>query len=311
MKEYFPGFHQSALQSRSFTAEWSKLDRDNSKVKWRKRYEADVGHAVGRATTRGMGGPADVYRTSGNGGFWRENVGSEYTYGRDRVGMKMSAVAWGDEVVPLVRAGDWSAPERVNESRPAVWEVTADSVDGTPAAPGYYDGVTLSLSGSMRIDERGFIRNIEAVYRIRKSDDRGGDTRNFTTMFTVDAVGETSVSEPSWVADTRERRPQVSVESVEDETYVRLTHEGGSSILQNTVVSVYDDAIGASYDFKLETAIEAGETVYLYRTDDVNASVSIAPSRGGPPAQEPPLSFEEPSALWARRATLQYFKTSL
>lgn len=306
--EYFPEFHQSTLQSRSFTAEWSKLDRDNSEFKWRKRYEADVGHAVGRATKRAMGGPADVYRTRADGGFWREKVGSEYTYGRDNEGMEMSEVAWGDEIVPLVRAGEWSAPERVNDARPAVWEVTADSVDGTPPAPGYYDGVTLSISGSMRIDERGFIRNVEAAYRIRKSDDRGGDTRNFTTIFTVDAVGETSVSEPSWVAEARQQRPRMSAELLDDGKYLRLRHEGGSAIRSNTVLSVYDDAVDASYGLELDSPIRPNETVYLYPTDQTSTFPSMGLSRGTRPGTAPSLAFEDPADTWARRATLQYYE---
>ena len=307
---YLADFHESVLEATSFRAEWSKLNRDDGSFKWRKHYESEPGRAVGRATARAMGGPADVYRTADDGTLWRENLGDDYTYGRESSNWHVRHVVWREEITPLVRGVSWSSPERVSDGRPAVWETSAVSVRDASQSPGYLDGELLDVSARLRVDERGFISSLEATYRVQMSDARGGDVRRFQTSFTVDAVGETSVSEPAWASTAASRRPRISAPVTEDGRYVALTVESGNRIEANSIVTVYAEASDASYGLRLDAPIESGETVYLYRFTDSASFPQLRLSRGGRPDSDPPLAFDGTLDVWARRATLLYAKVN-
>ena len=198
----------------------------------------------------------------------------------------------------------------VNDERPALWEVTTESVADASVAPGYYEGGLRAISGRLRVDERGFVRSVDATYRIQKREARGGDERRFRTTFTVDGVGETSVSEPSWTSVARDRRPVVSASLVDDGQYVELTVTDGNPIEPDSFVSVAAGPEGGTYDCQLDDSIAVGETVFLY-PDGTDSFPSLRLARGGRPSTPPSRDFSGAKDVWARRATLQYFKISL
>jgi hypothetical protein len=308
--EYLYPVHESTLSATNFHVEWSKFDRSVGEFKWRKRYDFEVGQALGRAMTRPMGGPADVYRANGLGALWREDLGDGYTYGADSHGWDSRETMWDVEIRPLVQAGVWGAPERVNVERPAVWEVSADSVVDSAPAIGYYDGETVGLSGTLRVDERGFIRGVEATHRLRPSGSSAGEVREFETSFAVDSVGDVSVSKPSWLSTAKERRPEVSASLVDDGRYVELTLEDGNRIEANSVLSVWDEALGSSPDARLSEPMASGEKIYLYR-DETDSYPGLRISRGGKPSSTPSRDLSSAVDTRSRRATLMYFETDL
>ncbi|NHN43262.1 hypothetical protein G9C85_16720 [Halorubellus sp. JP-L1] len=310
VEETLYAVHESTLTSTSFHAEWSKYDLDNGVFKWRKQYDSDVGQAVGRGSVRTNYGPSDVYLVEGVGSLWREELVDGYSYGANPEGWETGKPMWQNEIQPLFEAGDWSAPERLNHDRPAVWEVSTNSVADPSAVIGYYDGETVALSGTLRVDERGFFREVEATASVREDEARGGAVHEFETEFAVDSVGEVTVSEPSWVATVRERRPKVTASLADGDRYVELSLTGGNRIEPNSWVAVWDESVGGSYNLTLDEPIESGETVYLYRAEP-DASTSLRISRGGKPSTPPTREFTNPVDVWARRTTLLYFKESL
>ncbi|MEZ3115593.1 hypothetical protein RYH80_06645 [Halobaculum sp. MBLA0147] len=305
VRPFLYSVHQSTLNAASFEAEWSKLRREDSSLKWQRRYRVGSTSAVGRAQVRAEGGPVDVYRSLDTGTVWREPVGSGYTYGRDDTEPKLSEAAWASEVEPLIRAGSWSEPTRANDSRPAVWEVTTDTVSEPNVAPGkgYGSGTIRSLSGTMRIDQRGFVRSLVANYEL----DARGETQRYTSRFAVSGLGSTTVSEPSWVQTALDRRPRVAVDSTDDDRFVTLTIEEGNRLEPGTVVSVYSTVDEFSYDVKIDRAIEPGTTTYLSQIRGAESSPTLQADREERPIGEPP-TFDGTLIVEARRAALKYFR---
>lgn len=306
VRDFLFPFYLSTLGATSFSVEWSKLDRDQSEFKWRKQYDVGVGQAVGRATTRGMGGPADVYRSRTNGCLWRENLGGGYTYGKDSVGWSIEQMTWAEEIKPLFEAGNWGPPTRVNDTRPAVWEVSTETFADGSEAPGYLDDTLNSLTATMQIDQRGIIRSVNAAYQVTDPDT--GRKQNFTTDFTISDVGSTTVSKPSWVSTAARKRPTVSAELTDDRRFIRFRIDSGNPLEPKSFVSVFTGQAPGAYDMRLDSRISPNSDVYLYQTGDPDELPSLGLARGRRPTSVSPPPFEGEIDLFARRAVLGYFK---
>jgi hypothetical protein len=303
LRNFFYDFHRSTLEESSFRVEWSKLDRDHSELRWRRQYEYGGNAVVGHAPTRPWGGPADIYRTD-DGVRWRENLGDRYTYGHEQEKIAIEEIVWESEIDALVTAGDWGSPTRVNDSRPAVWEVSTDTVADEHTVPGHYDAETVALSGTIQIDQRGFIRSVDATYRI-KEDDPSARERNFTSRYTVSNVGSTAVREPSWVATAERKHPAVTLGATDDMQFATLRIDSGTRIEAGTRIFIHSKPRETTYGISLEDSIEPGTTAYLYKSPESEQELRL--SRGTRPTDRSPKPFESIDRMAARRVMLFYF----
>jgi hypothetical protein len=291
--------HTRVLGSEGFTAQWSKIDRAESEIRRRKQYRVQDGIAVGTWTNEN-GGDVGMFR-SNEGGFWRESLGSSYTYGKSREGFDMSRVAWMREVEPLLRAADWTEPELQQRGEPATWRVDASGVADSTAVPSFYSGRVTSLSGSAVVDERGFLQSLDVNYDLRTEH---SGRRQFRSRYAVEDVGRTTVQTPGWVSTAKEKRPVVSAALTDDSQFVRLRHESGNPLEPGTHLTLFDTVAETNvYTYQLRDPLAAGEAAYLYR--DGAGGDHLA--RGSRPGGVSTTTFDSNYKLWALRGSVEYF----
>lgn len=255
--------HTQTLSNTSFQAQWTKLDTTDSRndIHWQKSVRAEFGTSLAE-WSRPDGGPVTMFRASG-GSFWRERIDDGATYGRDDAGFDLEAAVWGIEIGPLIDAFAWSEPTLVDGDTPAVWEVSAEAVDDEAAIPGHQDGTVAGVSqATMCIDERGFVRSVDAVYAIRNARD-GGQRREFAVTFSVSSVGETNVETPSWLSTAREQVPTASASLTENRRAVALTVDAGSPLEADTRISVFERDSEEKIIAYLSSPLEPGDCVYF------------------------------------------------
>lgn len=298
--------HVDALSQTSFRSRWVKLDRTRSRTKWKKEYKSDSGRSLG-TWTRQDGGPVEKY-VYWDGGLWRERLGDRYTYGDDgneNWGYRPSV--WGVEIDPLLRNVEWSGPTRVNETRPAVWEVTARRVENGATAPGYEaaGGKLLSVSSArMTVDENGVIRQVEAIYEIRNRDQ---EEVTYDITYQIDSLGTVSVSKPGWFSQANAASPTVTSTLTDGGQYVRLLIEDGNRIEPNSRISVFDTAKDWKFVIHLEEPVEPGTPAYLYAETSDQRVVEGNIARGERPSTASPVALDSSYEVAAFRRATQYF----
>jgi hypothetical protein len=300
-----------ALRETPFRATWSKLYLDDNRYKQERDYRANRTAAYGTWTRpRGEGGPVEIYR-QGEDAYWRENLGGTYTYGNDKEGYSINEITWEQELDPLIRLVDWDPPERVNEGRPAVWEVTGDSVTDDAIVPGYYEeGRVVSLeSASLRADENGVIRSARARYRIDEDEADGAQTR-FESRYRIEALGDSvSVPTPSWLSTAREQTPTLSAELTDDRKFVRVRVADGNRLEPRSTIVVTNDENSKTFYVKLEQPLERDVTAYISRPNDASRVVKTDVSFGSPPSDGTPVTLESTYSIFARRRTNNYLRS--
>lgn len=290
--------HRQTLYGSSFRAQWIKRDRESGTVRVQKQYRGEDGRALGRWRTSD-GTQVEMYPT-GRGDYWRESLATGPTYGNDMGNTDPSL--WGDEIQPLIVAGDWSAPTRANDQRPAIWEVTADAVDDESVVPGTSHGApgtVLSLSATMQVDENGAIRSLEATYRLR--DDGVGEFA-YETAYSVEDVGGVTVEEPAWLSTAQEQAPTVTA-TVTDDQYVRFAVESGNRLEPGTRLVVDAEGDEPGFGYVLEDPIEPNTPAYLF-TDESGSGTIARETR---PSDGNPASLDGTYSFYARRRDEFYF----
>ncbi|WP_435318629.1 hypothetical protein [Haloarchaeobius sp. TZWSO28] len=298
----FSGHVRTLLQS-SFRAAWTKFDVTNTEVMWQKEYDVDSGSALGRWTRRGGSGEVTIYR-DGSEAFWREDMDDRVTYGEDAEGFDIANVTWAVEVKALLEVFSWGAPELVADS-PAVWRVAATGFEEGATSPGHLDGELLGLDSAwLEVTEDGVIQAMEATYQ---ASEPTGDELRVTSEYTVEGVGETSVPDPSWLADARENAPVVSASLTDDGRFCRLEIESGNRIeagsrLKLTNVDTNDRTV-----VPLERPVEPGTPVYIYKDrEEFDGFYMGGISRGSVPADVSPEPFDGSYEVSAVRKTTTY-----
>lgn len=295
--------HERELARTSFSVDWTRIDLLEETVRRRQHYDVETGFALG-TWTYDRGGPVTIFR-SNEGGFWREELGDEYTYGEARHGYSIDKVLWRGWLEPVLGAGTWSEPSTVRERDPATWRVETTSFDETGAVPGHFRGQLAGLSASMTVDERGIIHSLEAEF---EATDTNVDRVRQRLTFAVDAIGDVSVSEPSWLATAKERRPRVSAALTDDRNFVRFTLESGNALEPETVFTVYDELDRRNtIGYRLRDPVEPDETVYLYKEQEGPFHGQLA--RGSRPSNAEPVTLSSEYHMWADRGVSEYFGT--
>lgn len=300
----FPA-HTRALSWTSFKAQWTKLNMTQSVIPFQQEYEVEPSTALGRWASPD-GGEVRMYRAP-EGSYWRENLGDRSTYGQDGKGFNIGTVSWRVEIMPFINAADWTEPTLVNESQETLWEVTANTVADESATPGYHAVELLDIdSATMRVDGNGVIRSLETRYRVREVD---GEELQYSTKFSIDALGEVTVTGPSWLSTAKERTPRVSAAFTDDRRFVRFVIESGNRIEGNSRIVVFPDDPATRTKVPIQNPIEPGTQVYLYREarpEDSPVQGKIA--RGSKPSDASPVPFDGPYELTAYRRTRNYFR---
>ncbi|WP_439026420.1 hypothetical protein [Haloarchaeobius sp. DT45] len=300
--------HVRTLKSTSYRAVWRKLNHTKSEIYQDREYRNEGGKLLGTVLGNDSS-TVEVFR-SGDDAYWRENLGGSYTYGNDRHrNEKMYEwTLWARELNALIEAGAWGSPEVVQESPTTVWRVQTDSL-GTESVADRDTGGTITgfTAGEMKIDENGVIRSLNAKYE-EVEDDEG--SRAIETTYTIDAIGATTVAEPSWLTTAKEQAPTVAVSITEDDSFVKLRIESGGAIASGSVLQVFDRAKGGSpIDLMLDEPLEPGTTAYLYDHGDGDSFPSGTLVRGSRPTAEPAQKLPNSYDVWARRRDIHYFKT--
>lgn len=255
---------KTAVSDLAYRSQYTKLDAKSGNRKWHREYEAEGGAALGH-WQRKNGGTVDAFHTVGSDMLWREAVSDDYTFGLTPSGT-FENIFWDEELQPLLKGPAWSEPERVNEDRPAIWKLTADSVGQSVVSPGHMEGELKSVQGArLNVDENGVIRRVEAVY---DASDLEGNVRRQRFQFEVSEIGAVSLSEPSWLESAKERRPRVAARLTDDRRYVRLSVETGA-IASGSRISVFDRGDRErKYVGYTDREVGSGDVLYVYAKSD-------------------------------------------
>lgn len=295
-----------ALRQTNFRAKWVKLDRSNGRVKWRKEYRGDHETTLGRWTGI-SGGELTIYRYP-LGNYWREDLGDRFTYGNEQSDNQGYAPAvWGIELSPLLHVGDWSAPARVNENRPVIWELSTDTVASSTPVPGYHLGEVVSIANaSFRVDERGIIRSVVAAYQIRERD---GEELAYEIDYQLDSLGEISITAPEWLSTAKEQAPMATASLTPDRRFIDLTIDSGNRIEADSIIFVgaQDDR---GFFLRLDEPLDPNVSAFLYKPQ---SAAEVAPAkgriaRGTPPSDADPVELTSGYSLGARRRATHYFE---
>ncbi|WP_435316794.1 hypothetical protein [Haloarchaeobius sp. TZWSO28] len=301
-EDYLYAFHVKELQQASFRVSWTKINTNRSFVKWQKEFAVESSTSLGSFTRGDSGNPVDIYR-SGTDAYWRENMGDHYTYGNDEEGFDIGAVTWDQEIEPLLTAGEWGAPTFVEDGDDPMWELETDTVADESAIPGYHRGTIQSIDATMRVDQNAVIRSVDAATTIQ---DRDGEEIQYVSEFSIDALGEASVSEPEWLPDAKAGVPKVSASLTDDNRFVRLVIEGGVAFEPNSTVMLFAEGQEEATHRGLDQPIDPGVETYLYKADDWDQTSHMNVARGSKPTGVTPAEFSPPLRFAARRETNTY-----
>lgn len=293
---------QTAVAELSYRAAYTKVDVESGELMWQREYEAAENTALGHWNRKG-GGPVDAYHSVGGDFLWREAVGDGYTYG-ESTRPRFQEIFWSEEFQPLLKGLAWGAPERVNDARPAVWEVTADSVGETVRSPGHSEGELKSAEGArLRVDENGVIRSLQAVY---VSSDARGNVRRKRFRFELSDVGAVSLSAPSWVDAAREQHPEFAARLTDDRKYVRLSMESGS-MAPDSRISVFElPERQRKYVARTDREVSAGDVLYIHAQTDSGKFNDAGIGYGSRSAVGTPPTLDEAYHLVAFRRDTKY-----
>lgn len=289
--------HRRALDTVSYEARWHDENVTTGEVTRDRTWNVADGRALGRWTHEG-----DVAMYLAEEGYWREDLGSQVTYGHHRNGYDPHRLARTGMVRTLLRGGSWAPPELIESPPPGLFRIVAVGVDEDEPLNREFGGSSVaSFAAEARVDGRGIVHRL--VLDLETVVD--GNRKEWHVDLQWDPT-DVSVSAPSWLATARERAPQVSARITDDRGFVVLTHEGGNPMLPMTQVTVYDRDAGANFGIEpFDSPIEAGDTVYLWKRADEGV---LTHSFGEPSNADPVTLSASRYDLWAfRTGGAEYF----
>lgn len=289
--------HTSTLKSGSFRRNTKKINVAGGHIWHDTTYEYADGQALGQRPERSITAYHDA-ETS----LWRQSVVDGYTYGRDPgvspVGRAMDRGVFRTKFM----AADWEASTITRRAFPGQFTVTATAAD----EPGlitqaYGDGAELlDFEAELVVDERGFVRRLDGTWSWRKD----GERHRHRNVYTVSEFGSVSVGPPSWLATARERAPTASASFVDDRRLVKLVHESGNPLESGTRIWLEAGRDNPVARTRTESTIAQGDAVYIYRTTDGDAGLSI----GDRPSGLSLATLDEEMLVKVHRTGVDYFE---
>lgn len=296
--------HQRELVQTGFQTEFTTINLNRDDIKMRKKFDVESGLALGSWVYSG-GGPVSMLR-SNEGAFWREDLGSKYTYGEARYRNWIDSITWRNWIEPVLSAGEWSEPITVQDQNQPLWRVETTGLTETDSVPGWFNGQLDALSASMTVSPRGIIHELSGEFEASLLH---GGVAHHSIDYIVESIGEVSVSEPPWLSTAKEQRPRVNAALGEDRKFAKWTLESGNPIEPGTRCVIYDEneRIGA-INYHLNDSIDTGETVYFYKEQNQPRTGQMA--RGSPPTDASPVTLDSEYNVWADRNGTEYFGTT-
>lgn len=295
VEPYLADAHVNALSQTSFTATFRGTDLTRGETQ--EARTAKVGDD-GALEEWADGSGISLYYTA-DGSYWRQQVGGRTTYGHDRKYLNRSELARGRTLRQLVLAGEWAAPERGEDGR--TFTIRADGTDETAALEEEYDAETVkTFSAEGTVDATGVVRELQAEFQFVEEEE--ARLRKVQVDFRTTNVGETDASKPGWFDTAKTNAPQVTARIVDGE-FVRMDHEGGTAIIPDTNVVIYDrnDRGNWGYD-QLQQSVEVGTTLFLWMEND-----ELRWERGSKPSGVSPQPLDGRYGFWMHRRGAEYF----
>jgi hypothetical protein len=103
----------------------------------------------------------------------------------------------------------------------------------------------------------------------------GGQALNVTWRYGVSDIDTTTVPRPDWTETARQQATQLNATLGGNRTYLAVTHEGGAAVPANAIMQWQTSPRSRPQRAQLQSAIEAGDTVYLsVRNDSLRLTTS-------------------------------------
>lgn len=293
---YLVDNHANTLSDTSFRERWTVANKTEGETMESEQSVVEDGRAL---TERGVGVGLQVFYDA-DGGYWREELGDDATYGEDRRAFEFQWVSKARELRSLFLAGDWDAPTRADGG----FEITAAGTDNVTSLREEFEAESVErFEASGVVSPDGVVTELTAEFEfVHEREERLFEVR---VRHRADDVGEVSLSEPSWLGTARERAPEVDVRVDDASEFIVFDHQGGNPIEPDTNVVVYDRGEpGGNWGYRQNDApFEPGETVYLWMDKDDR----LQWQRGSRPSVADPQSLDRPLAFWMHRHGAEYF----
>ncbi|MDR5673160.1 hypothetical protein RH858_08355 [Halalkaliarchaeum sp. AArc-GB] len=223
--------HASSLRDESFVLELLNHAHHAAELKL-VRVDPERAHVT-------VTGEAEIYYRDGRTEeLWRQYHGGEQYYGMPNRDPSWSGIGIGSLVdhktlrvlLDTVSYDNVSVEERDGEQ---VFRIAGDTLeDPERLEDGLYINRPTDASAEGYVTQKGIVRSlaVEVIYTEDESETLG------EVRYEMGNIGNVTVLEPEWAETAEERAPELSAALSEDQTYVRIVHEGGQNLPPETLV---------------------------------------------------------------------------
>ncbi|WP_232686872.1 hypothetical protein [Halobacterium zhouii] len=182
-----------------------------------------------------------------------------------------------DVIAPYVSTLDFDYQGTVTRGNDTLHRFTATGVDRrTDAVTGELPGVVENTSATLLVSERGVIRHLDVSMQYT----RNNQTVATQLRYSVDNLGNTTTTEPAWLAD---QLPRFNASLTENGSVVALEYTDGPDLsngTQSPTGVLVSTPSGDAYT-TFNASLEPGDTVYLWNASggpELNSSVNDPPA---------------------------------
>ncbi|WP_267641016.1 hypothetical protein [Haloarchaeobius amylolyticus] len=254
LKPYLADTHSSALSGESFTLRRRIVDQNHGGT-WENDLYRVASDGTARVTTQ-FNTEVEKYHSS-RGVVWRQTHQGSVRFGANPISLPRREFTGYRLLQKLFRAGDFGPPAAPDTGGDVVtWDLEAEALADPGPLEQRFGATSVNTFGAdLTVDERGIVDELVAEFAF---DSEYDDTeQSLLARLETSEVGATSVSEPSWAAEARERSPKLQISMGEDRRVVTVTHEGGDPVPAGAELSMYDQTGHLGFE-RLPQAIGTG-----------------------------------------------------
>lgn len=290
--------HTNELARRSFSTEWVEANITRGEVTQKRSYRVGDGYAKGEWIGQG---PITMF-LSGEGGFWREELGNTVTYGQHREGFSIGRLTQNQMLRSLFQAGEWNEPVIVEGNESPEFQIEASTTDNTDSLGQEFEAESFeSFTSQGTISNEGIVEKLQSELEYHHQ--ISNRLYQFRHRYSVSSVGQVSVTTPEWLSTAKSRAPKVTARITDDQQFVEMQFKSGNPILTQTDLVLYDQDARTNAGYtELQEPMESRRTYYLYLSDG-----EMQISEGSRATDASTESLTGSYGLWAHRNGAEYF----
>lgn len=164
----------------------------------------------------------------------------------------------------MLQIGSWTVESSAEVDGTSRYTLALDGVNQSYVESNNISWNISTIEGSLVVDEQGRIHSLQSAMIFTEDDSEGAMAVSLQVSYSLDAVGDVTVSKPPWVSEAVESMTffDATVTAV-DGTFVKLTNDGPDAIPAGATVTLWQDDSGSGPT--IQDAVEPGETIWIYK----------------------------------------------